>query len=144
MKTTSFVLFVFFSFCALTCKKNPVAPPSGPSTNPLQLSVQSVTCTEAFLKLSLAATATQRMLTIKRGDSTIAAMTMKGTDSLFVDAGLLPNKTYKYTLITGNWSVNSQATTMDTTSHNWSWEVDTLGIAESYLYDIAIVNDTLA
>ena len=144
MKTTSFVLFVFFSFCALTCKKNPVAPPSGPSTNPLQLSVQSVTCTDAFLKLSLAATATQRMLTIKRGDSTIAAMTMKGTDSLFVDAGLLPNKTYKYTLITGNWSVNSQATTMDTTSHNWSWEVDTLGIAESYLYDIAIVNDTLA
>ena len=35
MKTISFILFVLFSFCALTCKKEPPVvppPPSGPDT----------------------------------------------------------------------------------------------------------------
>lgn len=140
MKTTISIIVFLLSLCALTCKKNPVAP----STNPLQLTVESVTCTEAYLKLSLAASAPQRTLTLKRGNSTISTMTMPGSDSLFVDVGLLPNKTYTYTLVSGNWSVNAQTTTLDTTSHIWTWEVDTLGVAESYLYDVAIVNDTFA
>ena len=83
-----------------------------------QLTVQRVTCTEAFMKLSLAATATQRSITLKRGDLSIIEMTMMESDSSFIDAGLSPNKTYTYTLLTGNWSVNAQATTMDTIRHN--------------------------
>ena len=69
---------------------------------------------------------------------------MTGSDSVFFDDGLLPGKTYTYTLASSKWNASAQATTMDTTSHNWTWEVDTLGIANSYLYDIAILNDTLA
>jgi len=144
MKTLVIFFISFLALCTLTCKKNPVAAPNGSLTNPLQLTVQSVTCTEAFLKFSLAATATPRTLTLKRGDSSIVKMTMMRSDSSFVDTGLSPNKTYTYTLLTGNWSVNAQATPPDTTSHNWTWEVDTFGLANSYLYDIAIVNDTLA
>jgi len=64
MKITPFVLFVLFSFCALTCKKeSPTAPSSG----------------------------------------------------------------------------------LDTTSHNWNWQTFTFGGASSSaLYDVAIINDTLA
>lgn len=146
MRTKFSIIVVLLSLCALTCKKNPVTP----SSNPLQLSVKSVTCTEAYLKLSLATSETQRALTLKRGNSTVASITMTGNDSIFIDEGLLPNKPYTYTLTRPaaqsalEWQTTAQALTLDSTSHNWSWEVDTLGIAESYLYDVAIVNDTLA
>jgi hypothetical protein len=33
---------------------------------------------------------------------------------------------------------------MDTTSHNFTWQMDTLGVTASSLSDVAIINDTLA
>ena len=122
-------------------------PDSGvnPPTNPLGLTIEDVSCTEVFLKLSLAASETQRTLALKRGDSTLATITMRGEDSLFVDEGLLPSKTYRYTLTAGSWTATAQATTMGTTSHNFTWQIDTLGDGGgSVLYDVAIINDTLA
>lgn len=122
------------------CPDNGVQPP----TNPLQITVEDVTCTEIFLKISLATNEQNRSITLKRNDSLIATITMTGSDSLFVDEGLLPNKTYTYKLMLSEWTASAQVTTMDTTSHDWDWTLDTLGIAYSYLYDVAIVNDTLA
>ncbi len=115
-----------------------------PSTNPLQLTVEDATCTEVFIKLSLPASEQNRTVTLTRNDSTFATIVMANNDSLFVDEGLLPKKTYTYTLAANNWSVTAQATTMDTTSHNWSYTLDTLGESNSYLLDVAIINDTLA
>ncbi len=115
-----------------------------PSTNPLQLTVEDATCTEVFIKLSLPTNEQNRTVTLKRGDSTIATIVMATNDSLFVDEGLLPKKTYTYTLVKDSRNVSAQATTMDTTSHNWSYTLDTLGESNSYLLDVAIINDTLA
>jgi hypothetical protein len=120
--------------------EKPVDPPP---TNPLQLTVEDVTCTEASLKLSLAGSEKNRSVVLKRSDSTIAAITIASNDSLFVDEGLLPNKTYTYKLTYGDWIATAQATTMDTTSHDWTWQIDTLGTSASVLVDVAIVNDTL-
>ena len=136
-----FALAAHLLFINADCKKE---PPVTPPTNPLQLTVEDVSCTEAFLKLTLGESEMQKTITLKRGDSTIAVMTMTGKDSLIVDEGLLPNTTYTYTLAAQSFTVTTQATTMDTTSHNWTWQVDTLGIGDSYLYDVAIINDTLA
>jgi len=42
-------------------------------------------------------------------------------------------------------STQATVTTMDTTSHNFTWQIDTLGDGGgSVLYDVAIINDTLA
>ena len=144
IRTFNFMLIIASCMLLTGCPNKESNLSTNPSTNPLALTVEYVNCTEAFLKLSLATTETQRAVTLNRGNSTIATITMTGSDSVFVDDGLLPNKTYTYTLASGKWNVSTQATTIDTTSHNWSWEVDTLGIAESYLYDVTIVNDTLA
>lgn len=143
-KTTAifFVLMSSISFLQMDCKDEPPIIPS--NTNPLQLTIEDATCTEVFLKISLTASETNRTVTLKRGDSSIATISMSGNDSLFVDEGLLPKKTYTYTLDANSRSVSAQATTIDTTSHNWTWQVDTLGIGDSYLYDVAIINDTLA
>lgn len=141
MKTYLLVCSSMIPLLIIGCSDNRVDPPG----NPLQLSVEDVGCAEAFLKFSLAASEIQRTLTFKRGDSTIATLTMIGQDSLFVDQGLLPKKTYTYTLAAGNWSAAAQATTMDTTSHNVTWETTMLGDGSSpVLYDVVILNDTLA
>jgi hypothetical protein len=140
IRTFNFPLIIACCIICTSCTNNGV----NPHANPLGLTVTHVNCTEVFLKLSVAANEEQIALTLNRGNLTLATMTMTSSDSVFVDIGLLPNKTYTYTLTTSKWNVSTQATTMDTTSHNWSWEVDTLGIADSYLYDVTIINDTLA
>jgi hypothetical protein len=145
MNKSTLILFVtiaVFSFLQIDCKKEPPIVP--PVNNPLQLTVEDATCTEVFINLSLPANEQNRTVTLKRGDSTIATIVMANNDTLFVDEGLLPKKTYTYTLVKDSRNVSAQATTMDTTSHDWTWQVDTLGIGDSYLYDVAIINDTLA
>jgi hypothetical protein len=116
---------LIFSFLQMDCKDDsPVVPP----VNPLQIAIYDVTCTEASLKLSLDGSETNRIVVLKRGDSIIATISMLESDSLFVDAGLLPKQTYTYSLVKDSWSVIVQATTQDTTSHDVQWQIpDTLG-----------------
>ena len=88
----------------------------------------------------------QRNVTLKRSDSTIATITLAGTDSSFVDQGLLPKKSYTYTLTAGTLSASAQATTLDTSSHNWMFQTFTFNgdVGSCVLNDAAIINDTLA
>ncbi len=135
----SLILLSFFLFSG--CPDSGVNPPP----NPLGLTVENVTSTQAFLKLSLDQGETQRAVTLKRGDSTVFSdLRLLTSDTLVVDEGLLPNKTYTYTLVKDNWTATAQATTMDTTSHDFTWTVTQLTNSGGTLYDVAIVNDTLA
>ncbi|MFA6542624.1 MAG: hypothetical protein WCT99_13575 [Bacteroidota bacterium] len=143
MHKTVLILMIVILLCiGVNCKKDPVTPP----VNPLQLMVEDMSCTEVYLKLSLSSGEQNRTLVLKRDDSVVAAITMTNNDSLFVDDGLLPNKTYTYSLISNNWKITEQATTMDTTTQKFTWQIDTLGTSStpsSVLYDVAIISDTL-
>ena len=60
---------------------------------------------------------------------------------------VLPSHTYTYTLATaGATNITAQARTMDTTSHAFTWQSFTFGDGggSCTLYDVAIINDTLA
>ncbi len=69
-----------------------------------------------------------------------------------MDEGLQPGQTYQYTaqLITptppvwydNNYTSQVQVRTMDTTSHNFTWQTFTFGdgTGSSCLYDVAIIN----
>jgi hypothetical protein len=145
------------SFCTLTllclnfsCKED---EPPKPAT--LSLRVEDASCTEAWLKATTTEVpATVRLL--RDGQRTsdfrlLPAPTQSGTtDSLLLDEGLLPRRTYTYQLQKLNadssvveTSASVQLTTLDTTSHNFTWQIDTLGTHSSVLYDVAIINDTL-
>jgi hypothetical protein len=70
-------------------------------------------------------------------------------DTIIVDTGMAPNSIHSYRLyrITGSTrqdsSVLSSITMIDTTSHNFTWQIDTLGDgASSELKDVFIINDT--
>lgn len=115
-----------------------------PASNPIKLVIEDASCTEAFIKIILSGEEKNRSIILKREDSIIVSLNMVNNDTSIVDEGLLPQKGYTYKLTNGSWNISAQVTTMDTTSHNWSYDLVTLGENGSYLVDIAIISDTLA
>ena len=128
------------------CKETPPEPSKQPT---LSLSAEDASCTEAWLKVSCTELpATIRLQILTPTTQTKQTIRLTTTDSLLIDEGLLPNRTYTYQLQRLNadstvieTSTSVQVTTMDTTSHNFSWRIDTLGVTSSVLYDVAIVSD---
>jgi len=157
MRRLLFIPFLFSTLIFLGlphwgCPENGIMP----KQNPLQLTVEDVSSTEAWLKISVAEGSGSSAVTLKRSpasglagnDSTIISdlrlpATAGGltSDTLVVDEGLLPKQTYTYTLLQNNWNVTAQATTMDTTSHAWTFQQFLFGDASSVLYDVAIVKN---
>jgi hypothetical protein len=106
--------------------------------------------TDATLKLSFGDTAQIHIVTVNRNNSQWLSASIAAMETVVVDPGVLPARTYTYqafvkrgTDVTGM-SRAVQARTMDTTSHNAVWQIDTLGYGSgSTCYDVAILNDTL-
>ena len=133
----------------LSCKEAPPEPP--PHQVSIQLSVEDASCTEAWLKVSLTDASQPRTVAVQQDGQRVVTAQMTTADSVFVVEGLLPRHTYSYVAQrlrdTSVIDVSSpvQARTMDTTSHDFSFQVDTLGEGgSSTLYDVVIINDTLA
>lgn len=132
------ILFLSLSIIFIGCPDEGIQP----TTNPLQLTIEDASCTEVFIKISLNTSEANRTVTLKRGDSSIAIITITGNDSLFVDEGLLPKKSYTYTLVKDSWNVSAQTTTQDTTSHEVQWQLpDTLG-AQGLIRDVWVFSKT--
>jgi len=147
------VLFIIVLVLLLTCQR-PSGPPPGPPPGPyagveLRLEQLSVTCTEAWLKVSLAGvdSADQGSLGVelKRNDTTVDSFSFLPPDTIIRDFGLQPGRSYRYRVMrssgTGNPSPEVTITTLDTTSHDFVWEIDTLGDYGSFLNDVAIINE---
>jgi hypothetical protein len=143
------LLFLILSLLALTCKKE---PPPAVHIPTLTLSAVDASCTEAWLKLTTTQLpATVRLMRLTPTLQTLQTLQLTTPDTLVIDEGLLPSRTYTYRayrfadsrLIDS--STQATVTTMDTTSHNFTWQIDTLGDgSSSVLYDVAIIDDTLA
>jgi hypothetical protein len=136
-------VIVWWLLLPVSCKES--EPP--PAT--LSLRAEDASCTEAWLK----ATTTEVPATVRllRDGQRVSNLRLLRADSLLLDEGLLPRRTYTYQLQKLNadssvveTSASVQLTTMDTTSHNFTWQIDTLGVTSSVLYDVAIISDTLA
>jgi len=143
------VLFIIGLVLLLACQR-PAGPPPGPYAGAeLRLEQLSVTCTEAWLKVSLAGvdSADQGRLDIelKRNDTIVASFAFLPPDTIIRDFGLQPGRSYRYRVYrgsgTGGPSPEMTVTTLDTTSHDFVWEIDTLGKHTSYLNDVWIVNE---
>jgi hypothetical protein len=138
------VIACLLALLSFYCKEQPPEPGSG---SPL-LAVEDASCTEVWLHVLFADGIPYHQVILTRDGNPILSSTVRATDTLIVDEGLLPSHSYAYDLtVTGIFGIHAtaQARTMDTTSHNFNWEVDTLGVGtSSFLYDVAITNDTLA
>ena len=136
------------SCLSFSCKKE--APQEPPHEVGVQLSVEDASCTEAWLKVSLLDASQPRTVALLKDGQRVLTAQMTTADSVFVVEGLLPRHTYSYVAQrlrdTSVIDVSSpvQATTMDTTSHDWVFSLDTLGVTASSLQAVEIVNDSLA
>ncbi len=115
----------------------------------VSLVTEDASCTEVWLRLSVKNVIDPRVA-LKRNDSLLSTYILTTPDTTIIDENLLPNRTYTYTAQLLNYSTTlnstTQARTMDTTSHDFTFQTFTLGdgSGSSCLYDVAIINDTLA
>jgi len=135
----------------LGCKETPPEPPPPPPyVSTVQLAIEDTGVTDVWLKLRFTDTAQPRNYQLRRDGTLLLSGLLAASDSVLLDTAALPKRTYQYkayrlnnTTLTDS-SASLSVTTMDTTSHNFSFQIDTLGVTSSVLYDVAIINDMLA
>jgi len=123
-----------------------------PERNPnrtLNLTVEDASCTEAWIKLNETNAELPASVKLYANDTLKQTLELTTADTLIYDEGLLPNRAYAYRaelIKPQKPTVKSQtvtASTLDTTSHDFTWETFTFGGANgsSYLRDVAIINE---
>ena len=131
-----------------SCKKDF----SIPDNFEIQLAVESAEVTETWLRLRVTPTDTETIFTVKRDTHTVFSGKLIKADTLLNDENLQPAHTYTYKAFLepaeGEVSANSATTevtitTMDTTSHNFTWQTWEFGgqTGSSVFYDVAIIDE---
>src|SRR5574338_1148276 len=140
-------ILLFFPLILISCKKdNPIPPEEQPRIN---ITLEDVSCTDAWIKLSTSNLTFPASVDLLKDSSFVEAINLTSADTILYVDSLLPNKTYSFNSIiqSSNQSIFSnplQFTTMDTTSHNFSWQSWTFGgqAGSCTLYDVAIINES--
>ncbi|MHB8853500.1 MAG: hypothetical protein ACYC6P_09130, partial [Ignavibacteriaceae bacterium] len=83
-------LILALLFFAQSCK-GPTAPHNNDN---ITLSLNDVSCTEAWLNVKVQSVSSPVMLTIKSGSQVLYTTSLSGSDSLIYIDSLLPNKNY--------------------------------------------------
>ncbi len=143
--TRQWIIKIALVLCALlqlVCSDN-----VGTGKAELSLTVEDVSCTEVWLHISTRNSIHSKIV-LTRDTVTLEPLTLTTNEMTIVDENLLPSHRYTYTalLLGSGKSAQTIAETMDTTSHDFSFETFLLGdgTGSSCLYDVAIINDTLA
>lgn len=141
-------LSVFLSILQFSCRKDPgpclTCPP--PYVQSIFLDTLSVDVTEMLLRVRTTDTSGASTLQLYRDSLLIADLRPLTSDTLVLDTGLAPARTYNYKayrLVDSQLtdSTTLPVTTMDTTTHNFIWQIDTLGDGTSVLHDVAIIDE---
>lgn len=146
-----FVVCVVVTFClGIQCKKEPPINPPDSSKSEIVISLFDTTCTEAWIRLQTKNLAVPHDYKLYRDSDLVYAGRVYTNDTTVIDTSLLPQRNYHYMAyrIDGGVIKDSSAVlpvnSMDTTSHEFIWSVETIGYHYSIIRDVAIVNDTLA
>lgn len=151
MKFFNIVLVCVSLIAGFGCKTTPpVYPVSPPYVQSLHLYSDDIGVTEAWLKVHLSDTTHSRLVKIFRDTVSIFNGFIVSTDTLILDTTLQPNSIYNYRAYRFNNSAKIDSSgkvtiqTLNTTSHNFTWYLDTLGDgpSSSFLGDVTVINDT--
>jgi len=137
---------------AISCKEEPPVnpPPPNPPEAQATLTLQDKSCTDFWLRLELENFTLPVNLKLLRDNILQADITgLKSNDTTIYINSLLPNKTYNFIAVVAgieqeDTSNQLQATTLDTTSHFFSYQTFELGEPltgnSSILYDVALID----
>jgi hypothetical protein len=141
------IIALTLAFCCTCCKDLGIPPQRQvPEESPrtIQLTIEDVGTTDVWLRVHFT-NAPPYAFRIVREGQTVLSISSSPADTLVADEILLPNQTYTYLAyrLSGSSITDSSqslhVTTLDTTSHEWQWALDTLGVMNSYLLDAAII-----
>jgi hypothetical protein len=142
-----FFLILFF-FPQLSC--NTTEPPDPKPDPALNLELEDVSCTEAWITLTTNNLQLPATLNLIKDNTITKTINLQTADTLLYIDSLLPNQTYNYRVsgignpVSGINSNELSVTTLDTTSHNFNWQIFTFGEhGNSVLFDVAIVGDEI-
>ena len=140
------LLIIVLLFVGVNCKDEPPVVPPEPPKKEITLTLTDTTCTEAWITVRFANFIAPHYYKLYRDTTLAFAGTLFANETTFVDEGLLPKRayTYKALRLENNIAKDSTtviATTMDTTSHEFTFTVDTLGGYGSVLRDVAIIDE---
>lgn len=129
---------VFIATLGLCCKDEPTKPPP---TGTVKLSLDYAECKEIGLKLSFIDADQPRGYALLRDGEQITSGNLNSTETLLVDTTVVPGLEYVYVahrlndLKTIDSSTPLLVHSLDSTSHNIQWFVDTLG-AQGVIRDV--------
>ena len=146
------ICFVLLGYSG--CRTNTPCPtcPSQPVSN-LTIDTIVVESVEADLHLSTKDSTRLGSISLMRNAKQIFSGTINQKDTIFIDDSVVSSNIYTYRayrhLSSGGSTTDSSNRltfrTMDTTIHNFTWEIDTLGEGlNGYLKDVVVVNDSCA
>ncbi len=147
MKKTLFLAATIFLSAILSC--NTTEPPQQNKSS-LELTLADTSCTEAWIKLTTANINLPAEVNLKRTDADSSSKDeiffISTADTILYVDSLLPNTNYKYQASSIVHQVSSNllnVTTMDTTSHNFTFQTWTFGgqAGSCTLYDVAIIDE---
>ena len=135
-------LNLIFYFNLTSCGTEPIIEPE------LLLKLKDISCTEAWLQLTTNNIQLPATINLLKNNTIAQTFSLSTTDTLLYIDSLFPNQSYKFKIVL-NTTNDPQPTTnevlaqtMDTTSHNFTWQTFTFGEAgSSVLYDVAIINE---
>ena len=150
MKTKLILSFLFIILSITACNTTEPPPPPDGEKPTLELTLEDVSCIEAWIKLKTTNLQLPATITLKQfnptGDSLYQDFILNTQDSLLYIDSLLPNQSYTFIAshsgLSGISSNELNVTTMDTTSHDFTFETFTFGgtAGSSTLYDVAIIS----
>lgn len=143
------ILLPIFLLINYSCNTIEPPPPTQEQPKAVELRLIEATCTEAFINVAAEDTLLPVIITLNRDESFIINFTLTKPDTIIIDETLLPGKTYVYqtrSIINGNEEIGDtlQVRTLDTTSHNFTWQTFTFGEPEtagsSTMNDVSVID----
>jgi hypothetical protein len=142
----SSIVFFLLLLCTASC--NTTEPP--PDKTVLTLTLEDVSCTEAWVTLTTNNLQLPAILNLLKDNTITKTINLQTADTLLYIDSLLPNTSYQYQVTSiqsatgGPVSSNElSVTTLDTTSHNFTWQTWTFGGGgeASFINDVAIIDE---
>ncbi len=133
--------FIFFSRCDTT---------EPPDNKTLTLNLEDISCTETWLTLTTTNIQLPASINILKNDNVAQTISLNTADTLLYIDSLLPHTNYKFQVsvtqgdqTSGILSNKITATTMDTTSHDFTWQTWTFGGGgeASSINDVTIIDE---
>ncbi len=142
-------LIAVFILCSLTFFACPDPPIDDeiPRITTISLEGFNTSCVGTDLKIAVEDTIGEWTFDLIRNDSLIMTSTVFQRDTIIHDGGLSPNTLYNYQAFWMDGATRKDTSnlltvfTNDTTSHNFVWEIDTIGLYGSFFTDAEIVNE---